>query len=158
MHSPVILQLMGVRLCTRVEEPCKLDSLLRNIFKAADDILRLPITPSVKPVHEWKEGRTLYMLVTYPMHDRAAFCLREELGQVVDALGVLKEELRFSRFTPLGTARERQVTPEVNVRYLDEVENDQRRPISFEEVVKVFSGSDRKRIGNGNSLNHQDTM
>ena len=41
------------------------------------------------------------------------------------------------------------MTLEVNVGYLDEVENNQRRPISFEEVVKVFSGSDKKRIGNG---------
>ena len=70
----------------------------------------------------------------------------------------LKEELRFSGFTPLGTASERRVTLEVNVTHLDEVENNQRRPIAFEEVVKVFSGSDKKRIGNGNWLNHQNTM
>ena len=76
MHSPVILQLVGVRFCTRVEESCKLDSLLCNIFKVADDVLRLPTRPSANPVHEDKERRTLYMLVTYPMHDTAAFCLR----------------------------------------------------------------------------------
>ena len=75
----VILQLVGVRFCTRVEEPCKLDSLLCNVFKVADDVLCLPIRPSVNPVHEY-EGRTLYMLVTYPMHDRAAFCLRGGTG------------------------------------------------------------------------------
>jgi hypothetical protein len=44
------------------------------------------------------------MLVTYPMHDRAAFSLWEKLVQIVDALRVLEEELRFSRFTPLATS------------------------------------------------------
>lgn len=35
------------------------------------------------------------------------------------------------------------------MRYLDKIENDQRRPISFEEVVKMFASGDEKGIGNG---------
>ena len=99
-----------------VEGPCKLDSLLRNVFKVADDILRLPTGPSVNSGQEYKEGRTLYILVTYPMHDRAAFCPRGGTGSSSRCIERLKEELRFSRFTPLRTACERRLKLEVNVR------------------------------------------
>ena len=81
---------MGVRFWTRVEEASKLDSFLRNIFKVADDILRLPIEPLVNSVHEYKEGRTLYMLVTYPMHGRAAFCLRGGTGSGSRRIGSIR--------------------------------------------------------------------
>jgi len=34
---------MGVRFWARVEEPCKLDGFLCNVFEVADDILRPPV-------------------------------------------------------------------------------------------------------------------
>lgn len=35
---------MGVRFWARMEESCKLDGFLRNVFEVADDVLRLPVT------------------------------------------------------------------------------------------------------------------
>lgn len=42
-HSPIVLQLVRVRLWTGVKETCKLDGFLRDVFEVADDVLRLPI-------------------------------------------------------------------------------------------------------------------
>ena len=42
-HSPIVFQLMGIRLWARMEEACKLDGFLRDIFEVADDVLRLPV-------------------------------------------------------------------------------------------------------------------
>ena len=33
---------MGIRLWARMEESCKLDGFLSNVFEVADDVLRLP--------------------------------------------------------------------------------------------------------------------
>ncbi len=62
---------------------------------------------------------------------------------------VLEEELRFSRLTPLATGTSEVGNPQIRLTYFDKVENNQRRPISFEKVVKMFAGSDEERIGNG---------
>ena len=62
-----------------MEEPCRLDGFLRNVFEIADDILRLPAT--IGRLHTQPPGGTdYYMLVTYSMHDCPAFFPLGEIG------------------------------------------------------------------------------
>ena len=87
---------MGVWFRARMEEPCKLDGFLSNVLEVARDVLRLPVTVNRLYIG-LSGGLTLCMLVTYPMHDRAACSpLGEKLAQIVDTLRLLEEEHRLS--------------------------------------------------------------
>jgi hypothetical protein len=88
------------------------------------------------------------MLVTYPMHDRPTFFSPGGTGSDSRRIESIREKLRFSRLTPLATNRSEVGSPR-NMTYFDEVENNQRRPISFEKIVKMFASSDEERVGNG---------